>query len=372
MKDTNKKIKQSNMELLRIISMLMIIALHFLGHGKILNSVSKGTITYYIAWTFETISYISVNLYILISGYFLIDSKFKISKVIKLFFEVLFYSLIIYAFMLIFNIEVFNTKILLKVCTPIISNQYWFVTRYILMYILSPFMNKLINTLNKKEHKNFCFLLVFLCCFVNVIYVILNKGYYLISNNIIWFIVLYIIGAYIKKYDINISTKRGITYYINILITMLLSRFIPEILLRNSNINILKKAPNLFYNYSSILVFLMSLIVFLLFKNIKIENKIINKIILFFGPLTFGVYLIHDNNFVRGWLWENINTTGFMYSSMFVVKMIAIVIIIFIVCSFIEYIRQKLFRILKVDKLANKIEKKVKTAKRIEYKMTKN
>lgn len=74
------KVRNPNIELLRIVSMLMIVILHFLMHGQILKWSAFGSKEYAIYWMIEAFVFVSVNAFVLISGYFLCLSEFKSFK----------------------------------------------------------------------------------------------------------------------------------------------------------------------------------------------------------------------------------------------------------------------------------------------------
>lgn len=90
----NKRL--SNIELLRVVSMLLIIATHFWGHGIDLAAIEPFTLPYYFGWFIKGISYVSVNIYVLISAFFLCKSKFRVSKLLVLWLEIEFYSILFY------------------------------------------------------------------------------------------------------------------------------------------------------------------------------------------------------------------------------------------------------------------------------------
>ena len=354
--------KQTNFELLRIVSMLFIIILHILNHTGVINNVESSTIKYYVLWIINTIALTGVNLYVLISGYFLIESKFKIKKVLQIWSEVLFYSIGIYVVLNVLGIIDFNVKEAIKVFMPILSQQYWFATVYILMYILSPYVNKLINSMSQKENKRFVILLIILCCFINVIANPLTGGKVaIIGGNIINFLMLYIIAANIRKYDYKVEIKKGISNLIVLLILICLSKFIPIYLYENViKIGLLNKISILMYNYSSIGYVLMSVIIFLIFKNINIKNDKLNKRVLAFSSLTFGVYLIHDNNYIRSILWKNIYA-DLKNQNLGIILIIIIVSVptIFVICSSIEFLRKKLFDKIRYQNFIQSISEKI-------------
>ena len=82
MEKENVKTRESNIELLRVISMVMIFVYHYCVHGSILK-VGSYTINKLVALFLSIGGRVGVNLFILIMGYFMINSKFKIKKLLK-------------------------------------------------------------------------------------------------------------------------------------------------------------------------------------------------------------------------------------------------------------------------------------------------
>ena len=68
---TNNK-RESGLDLLRIISIFMIIILHSLNHSGILQNITIGTFEYNISYLFQSLSIVAVNCFILITGFFII------------------------------------------------------------------------------------------------------------------------------------------------------------------------------------------------------------------------------------------------------------------------------------------------------------
>lgn len=89
------KTRNYGIDFLRMISMIMIVMLHTLGHGGILRSVSFLSVHYQIAWLLEVIAFGAVNTYAMISGFVSVDSHFKISNILILWLQVLFYGILI-------------------------------------------------------------------------------------------------------------------------------------------------------------------------------------------------------------------------------------------------------------------------------------
>jgi surface polysaccharide O-acyltransferase-like enzyme len=150
--DTNYK---NGISLLRIIAMLMVLLLHFLGAGGILES-SEG-VNYYCAWFIESFSYIAVNLFAIISGYCLYKKSFNHYKIISTWMIVFFYSVTI---TLLFKIIPFFDRFytvksidFVKALIPISSYQYWYFTASVLLFLFAPLLNSAIH----KSQINFYF-----------------------------------------------------------------------------------------------------------------------------------------------------------------------------------------------------------------------
>lgn len=148
MKQTTNR--ESNFELLRIICMILIVVFHFSVHGGY-YSESAGTLPFnsVIIDLFGLGGRLGVNIFVLISGYFLINSKFKPKKLLSLFIQVWFFSISIYLIFLISGGISFTWGSFLCNIFPVVTSQYWFITTYIGLYLLSPFINKLL----KKTYK---------------------------------------------------------------------------------------------------------------------------------------------------------------------------------------------------------------------------
>ena len=76
--------RNGKIELLRVISMVQILILHYLLLGGVLDKLSiKDGVKYYIAWLLEAFSYVAVNVFVIISGYYLSQKKeIKLGKVL--------------------------------------------------------------------------------------------------------------------------------------------------------------------------------------------------------------------------------------------------------------------------------------------------
>ncbi len=350
------KKREANLELLRIVAMLMIICLHYLGKGNTLLMPGEEGFTIYtaFAWLLEAICIGATNLYVLISGYFLVTSEFKIEKCIKIWMQVLFYSLGIFVLMLgLGKISLSDCKdvyFLTKFIFPLNAQHYWFPSIYILFYLLSPFLAVCVRALSKKQMQGLIAVLLLLFSTIGMTLIPTTVGFGDGGMGIIWFVCLFVIAAYIRLY-VPITGKkcRGILVYILASVAVFGTLYIIY------GIFVLTgKQPlptNLFYYYNSPLVTLASVAAFLVFLNLKIKDGFFSKAILKVSGLTFGIYLIHEHELLRD-LWTTFwKVDQYSQTPLFPLHCIAVVTAVFILCAVIEYIRQLLFMLLYKTKL---------------------
>lgn len=346
--DNQVKKREANLELLRIIAMLMVIALHYFGKGEALISFGQEGYNYNttISWIFESLSYCATNLYVLISGYFLVNSSFKIEKLIKLWIQILFYSLIIFAVCYLFHIgdpaEYADIYGKAHFVFPVLTKHYWFASIYIVFYLLSPFMAKLVNALTKKQLST---LIIIMCIFYTTLLtttVILAYDWHDKGMGIIWFFILFLIAGYIRLYG---KDKPNSFVNISIYIVASLLSFVLMILFTFVYKATGKGSGNieLFFNYNSPTILVASVALFNAFRGLELKESILTKIILFISPLTFGIYLIHEHISLRG-LWISFWKVPQMHENpIFILHFVGVVLAVFIICACVELLRKTVF-----------------------------
>ena len=145
--------RNSAIELLRIIAMILIVAHHFSLHGDF--GFSAETVSFNRVWIqfMQFGGKIGVNIFVLISGYFLITAeKLKTQKVLKFILQVLTYSVLIFGCFAIFGSESLGIKSVIKSLFPLVHSIWWFASAYFVLYLLSPYLNRLLNSLDKKTY----------------------------------------------------------------------------------------------------------------------------------------------------------------------------------------------------------------------------
>lgn len=344
------KERNSNIELLRIIMMLLIIAHHYIAHGnfQLPSYITINTIFLdCLYWGGKT----GINIFILITGYYMINSSFKISKIVRIWVDLFIYSVTITAIFMIIGkhpISLFN---IMKSILPFSFGAHNYISTYLMLYCMIPFLNKAIHSIDKKMLER---LMIFMFVILSLIPTVMSVFIGWVNNTysyLFWMIFVYIVGAYIKlyKYKININKKIiCLNVIVSIGICILLTTLMGQIpAIRKyyfvENVNLVP----IVYAAISIFVFVLNT------KNFS--NKVINYI----ASSVLAVYLIHDDILIRNYVWTNIfKGYKLIQHTIFMVNIIVSVIFIFVVCIIIDKLKLTIFGNV-IDKFIVLIERKV-------------
>ena len=345
--------RNTSVEILRILAMFLIVLSHYVVHSGVINTeLSLG----FNKFLFEvgSLGNIGVILFVLITGYYSIgkSNPFKLKKLMSIICQVLFYSLTFYSLFCALGMEHFSVIEFIKNIFPITFKQYWFVTAFVVLYIVAPYINVLLNNLSRKRHLQF--LIISLILF-SVFPTLTAQSFY--GNELVQFILFYSIGAYLKKYKNNFFSNKKNAWLMIIGCSMIIIASIIVFDLLGTHWDIFGKYSNYLLNRNSIVSIALSVSVFSLFTKKKpFTNNIINTV----AGCTFGVYMISDNCYVRHVLWTSIlNIPSFANSPILFLHLICSVLVVYSICSVIEFIRlntlERLF-----SSVYDSIEQKIK------------
>ena len=325
--------------------MLMIIGLHYLLFGGPLFHAKELNLN--LAWLLEAFFFVAVNCYVLISGYFLVMKKeFHMKRVLSLWLQVVFYTVIFYVMHLYLH-PAFHWKDFFHVILPVRYEAYWFVTAYFGLYFISPFLANFAHSMTRHQYLRFLIISTLLFSFYSFFRPESDPFKMQGGYSTLWFIILFFWGGYIRLWDFLVPKERALMIYVISCILTFLSSWPVHWLLKMEGFKVGKFGLNGFYNYNSPTVWMASLALFFIFYKIEIGNRWIRKTVLWMGPLTFGVYLIHMNQHVAKELWGHWIHVSHMYSGspeLFLGHMLITVLGIFIVCILIDWSRLKLFQ----------------------------
>ncbi len=366
-----KKERESGVELLRIILMLQVIFLHISNFGQLTEMTSNLGGGYEMThWIFWLINRCPVFVFLIISGYFSVTSSVKLNqigkKAIKVYLPMIFYSVMIFLFFgLIFSVTVKENSPLFtpieyiknvieplytsgikntaaKSFLPVTSRIWYFMTDYLIVLILSPAINIVLNKLSKKEY----LILLGILFFLLSIWPMLAS--YDLTKNVIstdsivettkgrglyTFIFMYIIGGYLRlhfKKSEKADWKYLLLFFLCVAVDFALIYTVPgynKVVRRNDN-------P---------VAIIEDICLFMFFNSLKFRSKFINRV----SSHNLGVYMIHEDFIMRKVLWGVIFTAQksaeFYENPLYILCIFGIVSAIYIPCICIDVIREKIF-----------------------------
>lgn len=337
MSSSVSKKRESGIELLRVISMILIICYHFVCFRfKTFGSLGLFSLSNFVMSFFWSGGKYGVILFGLITGYFMINSKISLKKIVKMELQVLFYSISIMILFIILGGKTVTNRELLLFLFPTSRKMYWFFSGYFVLYLAMPFLN---NILLKLKKKWFLLLLgILTIIFIVVPSVMLNTKFF---DDSIYLIFYYIVGSYIRLYMNNVKGKKwflivGCIFYISIIGSTFYIQYLSRF-----NYYLLGYMYYFTQIYST-LGFASAFCIFIFFKNLKLkENRFINWL----GSVSFGVYLFHEHTYMRKFLWFRVfDVNLIMNSPYFMPITFCMAICIYILGGLFEWGRKFIFK----------------------------
>ena len=325
------KERQSNIELLRIIAILCVVFSHYSRHSGFTFDMDRFNINL-IYTQITTLGNLGVNIFVLIAGFFLSTRERPISNVIPIWRAAWIYSVAIYLIVCVLHLHQFSYMEGIKSLFPVITEEWWFITTYIILMIFAPYLTRFINSISKDSYSK---LLIILFVVWMVIPTFTNQ--YLKCNDLLWFFTLYLTGGYIQKYKDDFN--RSFAFY-GALSAAAFGIFVLSVIVLNILFLLYPSIGNhgdFFSGKQLILMPVLSALLLIFFMKLPMkQSKLINTI----SSSTLGIYLIHDNHYVRDILWGGVRIIS-EDSCWFIPYSIVVVIMVFVCCSLIEMIRMK-------------------------------
>lgn len=348
----SKTKRQSGIELLRIIMMIQIIFLHAYQYGllhdasKAAGDIDGALVTF--AWSFCRAP---VDVFIMISGYFMITSQFDIKKTLrrggKVYGAMIFYSIVLSIIFFISDPSLININSVISAFTPLLSRTWYFLSNYLIILLLSPFLNRMLASLSKKHYLYFMGIVFVAVSLWSTLAEIDGVSNVISVNKILdpymgkslgGFLLMYIIGGYLRLFvkQKPLESRKLNFKYLGIFAALCVLDFVLAIIFPQY-----KPAFGMFNNP---LVLAESAMLILFFRDFTFSSKFVNTI----AGTTLGVYAIHENPYVRDWLWRVANFSNkHLYDTLIYIPVVIItVLFIFAACCVIELLRLKLFEII--------------------------
>ena len=330
------KPRSSNLELFRIIVMMLIVAHHYVVNSGLLTIVETdfpSSKSIFLS-LFGCAGKIGIDCFVLITGYFMCTSKITLRKALKLLLQIEFYSIALFCIFVSVGYIDLTPKTIFKGVVPVTALKDGFVSCYLVFFCFIPFLNILIKGMTEKQHRY----LLGLCL---IVFSILPQVLVPVDfNYVIWFMVVYLIAAYFRLYPPQWSLNARYAGW-GMVICIVLSLI--SVFWGAQLFMLLGKGARFYFFVSDSnkpLAVATALCAFLFFKNIKMEySKVINAI----AASAFGVLLIHANSdAMRQWLWQDVLDNVGHYSGNIYLHAFVSVLVVYAVCTMIDFSRIQL------------------------------
>ena len=314
--------RQSNIELLRILSMFFVLVGHI---GLIIDLPNKEIFTLNLLSSFlrvliQGVSVVGVSIFVLISGWFGIKASLKGGS--AFIFQFLFLIWAIYFLELVTGVTIFDLQGLKNSLG--LTGEYWFVMAYLGMYILTPVLNAYVEQASKEQ---FRWLLISFYSFQCYYCWLSGFTNYFEGYSIVFFCGLYLTARYIRLYPISFLYNNSFKLYV--IISIVISIFASiGIYFFDSAVRMLR--------YDNPLVIISSIALLLSFNRLSFQNNYINII----AKSSFAVYIIHFNPYIFPFFRDMVRSIEMQYSNLSrVFVLLFFMVVVFLICVVIDQIR---------------------------------
>lgn len=357
------KMRNSSVELLRIISMLMVVAHHFVVHN-LDNAwdISDDGSRFVIAVFAAPLGKISIVSFFAVTAWFLCEKKVNslrasFQRAWKMEFEVLFYAWGMCILFVIFGRQNINASTVLKSFLPVSTDLWWYVTSYVLFLLLFPFLNKGLYLIGKQYHLVLCLVTIALW---GGIQGILPHGYMDLANSVA-FVWIYILISYyrwyMKAFSLGTSAWIAGVGFALCLLPRFVFGYLPTVADLPYPLNRVRStAADIFSMEWKLPVMMAGLGLVFVFTAFSFNNRLINWL----AKSAFSVYLITEYPPMRILLWKKLFTFSSLENEALpvAVSFIALVFLIYFLCVLVDTLRRLIFKFI-INKPADWLFRKV-------------
>ena len=292
--------RQSNLELLRIVAMMLIVAHHYVVNSTALSCFVDGqpVSNYIFLRVIGDWGKMAINPFIILSGYFMSTTNLTAKRYCKVFLEWIFYSYVVFFILAVFGYERICVERLARLLFPFFDRvNVGFLASFVWFYLGIPVYNVIIKNLDKRGFAMLNFGL--LAMFIIPITFFKNGT---VFHHVFWYMTLYFVGAYIRYHPASWMTNQKLVSLSLVagcflVITSIIGRLLFPCLITKIMVNVCAV-----FESSTLFSFILGVLFFLFFKNLNIGyHKWINMM----ASCMFGVLCIHAaSDSMRVWLWQ--------------------------------------------------------------------
>lgn len=278
------RVHEYGLDVARIFAMFLVCAVHAAGcwHGV---SHAPAGVDYGVALVFCAISFVGVNLFMLITGYLGINRQWRVGGYLRLWAQVAFYMVGGFLVAYLWDGQFLGKQVLLNCFFPIpFANGYWYFTAYSAAFFLFPYINKGFLALTKAEREKLLLVLFAATCLFGCFNRSIADGY-----NAVWMLEMYLAGAYMKLHPPVVSARRALAVFLLCCLLSALFAALREYGRRMYGLVL----PFAVFSFTAPLTLLASLAVFHACAKMQVRASWLRCALAALAPLTFAVYLIH-------------------------------------------------------------------------------
>lgn len=344
-------------DLLRCIAMWMIACLHVVNRGGVAGAVA-GSTGASLLFPLRVVVSCGVNIYALISGYVTIYGRFRPSRVFELWLQVFFWNMLIACFGELIQPHIMD-GFWIRYILPLTQKCFWYFTAYVGVYAFSPLINRGIKALKPNQCGGLiCLMLLLFSLGSTVGYMnqgdpwSIGAGY-----SVLWLLALYVVGACVRHGALLQKTAwwklllAGLFCVFSVCVWCAAAS-------RNTSVRFWKEQNEQLLYYTGPALAVFSLCMLAMFSRIR-TSGFAAKLTRFFAPLTFGVYIIHVHHVNWTWIENSFRTLGKLPALLVIPAVLCAGLVLFLVCALLDLLRNRLFRLLHVRPLLDRLEARI-------------
>ena len=326
--------RNGNLELMRLVSMLLIVSYHYCIWGfdeEIIFSSNKLVVDLLCLYSWS-----GMLLFVLLSGYYMVEGRFTLKKLLTMMGMIWFYTLGALLYFLIFHREMVDKQVVLHALFPLLREHYWYMTYYTALMLCTPFLNRLVHALDRRQHALLCLLSILLCTGIPLI---MDS---LAGTTMVAFVALYFCAAYVR---LHMAKEKRVGNRCLLLAGLFMLALAALVICRDLAWQRSGNAEGLLGSIAFICGINKPpalLLALLLLCGFACRPASDGGLLARLGSLTVGVYLFQSNGLISLRLWQDVlHTRDFTLSPLMPLHAAGSLLAVFAVAMAIESLRRR-------------------------------
>lgn len=354
--------RNEGLDLLRCLSMLMVVVVHLFGHGGLISALKPDVTAYNMATLVYTLFFCAVNCYALISGYVGVTARHRYRTLAQHWLVAAFWAVVLTLTVPLIRPDAAQRP-LIAAFFPVIHRQYWYFTAYFALFFLMPLFNKGVTALTRAEAKRLVIGVLAVISGLSVLPYINLKSAFIAEDifhlnsgmSLMWLAVMYIVGACVKAHGLckDIAPWKLWAALAASVLTAWCFKLTVEQKIAPATRGLIDSNVLLYYHSPAMVIAALSLL--LLFARIRTLPPRAGQVVRFIAPSAFSVYLIHEHSMVRsGLISGQLAPLAQDATPVMLGKVLLGAVLVYLGCLLLDLLRRLLFRLLHVRQLIDR------------------